>query len=129
MQHNQLRRWEKMNNIQISKNFKLREFQCKDGSQLVKLDSQLLIKLQKLRDLIGKPIIIASGYRTQQYNKKVGGVDDSLHLEGKASDIRINGMSPSQIKRYAEQVGFSGIGIYKSFLHLDIRKTKARWNG
>ena len=118
-----------MNNIQISKNFKLKEFQCKDGSQLVKVDSQLLNRLQRLRDLVGKPIIITSGYRTISHNKKVGGSKNSLHLQGKAADIKVNGIDPGQLSKQAEKVGFNGIGIYKTFIHVDTRGYKARWNG
>lgn len=118
-----------MNNIQVSKNFKLREFQCKDGSQLVKVDSQLLNKLQQLRDLIKKPIIITSGYRAPAYNKRVGGASGSQHLLGKAADIKVSGISQNQLAKLAEQVGFNGIGIYKTFVHVDVRFRKARWNG
>lgn len=117
-----------MNNIQISKNFKLREFQCKDGSQLVKVDSQLLHKLQKLRDLINRPIIIVSGYRTASHNKNVGGAKNSLHLQGKAADILVYEISSNTLAKQAEQVGFNGIGIYKSFLHVDVRNKKTKWN-
>lgn len=116
-----------MNNIQVSKNFKLREFACKDGSNLVKLDSELLDKLQKLRTRINKPIIITSGYRTPEHNKKVGGASNSQHLYGKAVDIKVNGMTPSQLKVHAEKIGFKGIGLYKTFLHVDVRKNVARW--
>ena len=118
-----------MNNIQISKNFKLKEFQCKDGSQLVKIDSELLDKLQKLRDEIGKPIIINSGYRTEEYNKKVGGAKKSYHMQGKAVDIRVNGMKPKEIAKVAEKIGFNGVGVYKNFLHVDVRRIKAVWRG
>lgn len=116
-----------MNNINVSKNFKLREFQCKDGSQLVKLDSELLDRLQKLRDRINRPIIITSGYRTVSHNKKVGGASNSQHLYGKAVDIVVNGMSPKTLANHAEMVGFKGIGIYKTFVHVDVRKNVARW--
>ena len=118
-----------MNNIQISKNFKLREFQCKDGSQLVKVDSQLLRKLQELRNKIGKPIIINSGYRTESHNKAVGGAKNSYHMHGKAVDIRVNGMKPEEIAKIAEKIGFTGIGIYKNFTHVDIRPVKTKWYG
>lgn len=118
-----------MNNIQISNNFKLKEFQCKDGSQLVKIDSELLHKLQKLRDSMGKPVIINSGYRTPEYNKTVGGAKKSYHMQGKAVDIRINGLKPEEIAKIAEKTGFTGIGIYKSFTHLDIRPNKTKWYG
>lgn len=118
-----------MNNIKVSKNFKLYEFQCKDGSNLVKVDSVLVNKLQQLRDLIGKPIIVNSAYRTPEYNKKVGGSPNSQHVLGKAADIRVNGLTPKQLANYCEKIEFGGIGIYKTFVHVDTRQGKARWNG
>ena len=118
-----------MNNIPISKNFKLYEFQCKDGSNLVKVDSELISKLQKLRDTIGKPIIINSAFRTVEHNKSVGGSPTSQHLLGKAADIRVSNMTPKQLATYCEKIGFGGIGIYKTFVHVDTRKGTARWNG
>ncbi len=117
-----------VNDIQISKNFKLREFECREGQE-VKLDPELLQKLQALRDKVGKPIVITSGYRTPTYNKKIGGAPKSQHVEGKAADIWINGLSPKQVAKLAEEVGFRGIGTYSTFTHVDTRKTPARWNG
>ncbi|SCN25941.1 hypothetical protein N3C_2593 [Clostridium sp. N3C] len=49
-----------MNNIQISKNFKLKEFDCSHGDSVVKLDSRLLEKLQLLRDKLNNPINVTS---------------------------------------------------------------------
>lgn len=118
-----------MNNIRVSKNFKLKEFQCKDGSNQVVLDSVLLEKLQKLRDQIGKPIIINSAYRNKEYNLKVGGAKNSQHLLGKAVDIKVSGITPKEIAKIAEGIGFGGIGIYSNFVHLDTRQGRARWNG
>jgi len=117
-----------MNNIAISNNFKLYEFQCKDGSQLVKIDEKLLVLLQRFRDKIGKPIIIHSGYRSVEYNKKVGGSPTSQHLLGTACDFSVYGMTPKQLAVVAEQVGFDGIGTYKTFIHCDVRGVKARWS-
>jgi len=118
-----------MNKIKISKNFSLHEFECKDGSHLVKVDEELIDKLQQLRDLIGKPIPIHSGYRTPEYNKKVGGATKSQHLLGKAADISVNGISSEKLAELAEKVGFNGIGIYKTFVHCDVRGYKAHWRG
>ena len=116
-----------MNEVNVAKNFKLREFECKDGSHLVKVDSKLVDKLQKLRDRLGKPVIITSGYRTAAHNKKVGGAPKSQHLYGTAVDIKVNGMTPKQILPHAEAVGFTGIGLYSGHIHVDVRKNKARW--
>lgn len=119
-----------MNNIAISKNFKLYEFACKDGSQLVKIDEKLLVLLQRLRDKIDKPMIIHSGYRSVEYNKKCGGSPKSQHLLGTACDFSVYGMTPKELAVIAEQIGFDGIGTYnkQGFVHVDTRGTKARWS-
>lgn len=119
----------KVNDIQISKNFKLYEFECHDGNHEVKVDPELVEKLQKLRDTVGKPIIINSAYRTPEYNKQIGGVGGSQHIEGKAADIRINGYTPKQVRDLAKKIGFRGIGIYPTFTHVDVRANASEWNG
>ena len=55
--------------------------------------------LEILRERAGVPIIINSGYRSPQLNKKIGGVPTSNHLTGCAVDIRVSGME--QLIRYA----------------------------
>lgn len=119
-----------MNNFNVSKNFKLREFECKDGSKLVKLDARLLEKVQILRDKLNVPLSINSGFRTESHNKKVGGVPNSLHLQGKAVDISTRNISMTDEKliQICEQIGFDGIGIYNTFIHLDVRGYKHRFD-
>ncbi|MBQ8636029.1 DUF882 domain-containing protein [bacterium] len=53
--------------------------------------------LQPIRDLIKKPMIITSGYRSQQVNFLAGGAFNSQHKEGKAADFKIKGMTPKEI--------------------------------
>jgi hypothetical protein len=55
--------------------------------------------LEVLRERSGKPIVINSGYRSPQLNKKIGGVPTSNHLTGCAADIRVENME--QLIRYA----------------------------
>ena len=107
-------------NMKLSKNFALSEFACKDGSKEIVVDYELVQLLQKLRDSLGKPITITSGYRTVAYNKKCGGISTSHHLTGKASDIKISGMTPLQIALAADKMGFKGIGVYPTFTHVDV---------
>lgn len=115
----------KVNDFQISKNFNLREFESPDTDE-VKLHPELLKKLQKLRDKIGLPLVVGSGYRTPEYNKKIGGAKRSYHLFGMAADVHVQGLSAVDIQRLADEVGFGGIILYPdgNYCHLDIRKGK-----
>lgn len=118
-------------NKALSKNFKAREFACKDGSDTFFVAPKLVTILQKIRDHFGKPVTINSAYRNDTYNKKVGGEKDSQHLYGKAADIAIKGVDPKTVAAYAEKLlsNTGGIGIYDTFVHIDVRSEKARWNG
>ena len=118
-------------NKQLTVNFKVKEFACKDGSDVVLVSPKLLTILQTVRIHFGKPVIINSGYRTPSYNKKIGGANYSQHMYGTACDIRINGVSPKDLASYIETllVNTGGIGIYSTFVHVDVRTKKARWKG
>jgi len=121
----------------ITTNFSLEEFKCKDGSDIpndvLKNIIELAKNLQVLRDAIGKSITINSGYRSPKYNAKIGGVKNSQHVKGKASDLRVGGMTPKELALIIEgliesgKMKEGGIGIYPNFTHYDIRGTKARW--
>jgi len=108
-------------NMKLSKNFKLSEFACKDGSIVVLVDYELVEKLQQLRDKVNKPVVITSGYRSVAYNKKCGGIPTSNHLLGKAADIKISRMTPLEVARLADAFGFKGIGVYPTFTHVDVQ--------
>ena len=117
--------------VKISNNFKVKEFACKDGSDVVFVSPELVFVLQKIRDYFGKAVNVNSGYRTPTYNQKVDGAFYSQHLYGTAADIYIKGISPKEIADCAETLLFNtgGIGIYNNFVHIDVRKSKSRWNG
>ena len=118
-----------INDIKISDNFKLSEFESRDTKE-VKIEPELIDKLEKLRKRIGQPLIIDSGYRTPEHNKAEGGAEDSLHLYGKASDIRkIDGLRIDEMAVLAEKAGFDGIGKYSWGIHVDVRGNgPARWD-
>lgn len=117
--------------IQLTKNFKLSEFECHDGSHEILLNMQLVLKLQALRDAIEQPITVAAGYRNPTHNAAVGGETDSLHMVGLAADIK-TARPPKAIATIAEHLGFKGIGVYthngNNFVHLDIRSMKSVWH-
>jgi len=53
--------------------------------------------LEQVRKLLGKPIMINSGYRSKAVNDAVGSKDSSQHRVGCAADIRVPGMSPKEV--------------------------------
>ncbi|RRN78535.1 peptidase M15 [Pseudoxanthomonas sp. SGD-10] len=55
--------------------------------------------LQPLRDALGKPVIVNSGYRSAAVNRAVGGAATSQHRTGEAADIVVKGMSPEALAR------------------------------
>ena len=118
-------------NKKLSSNFRVKEFACTDGSDPIFIDTELVKILQKIRNHFGKAVTITSAYRTPGKNKAVGGTAYSQHLYGRAADIKVKGVAPKQVAAYAEKLlpGTGGIGIYKSFCHIDVRVAKARWNG
>ena len=133
MNGDQVHAWSKAKNgaVKLSENFKVSEFACKDGSDTVFISQGLVTVLQKIRDHFEKPVIINSAYRNDAHNKKVGGADYSQHKYGTAADIHISGVSPETIAAYVETImpNTGGIGIYRNFVHVDVRTARARWNG
>lgn len=112
-------------NKQISNNFKVKEFKCKDGTDKIMIDADFVKdKLQKIREHFGVPVTINSGYRTESYNQKVGGAKNSYHMKGQAFDITVKGKNPSDVAKYAYQIGVPGIIQYNTFVHVDSRCTK-----
>ena len=71
----------------LSANFRVGEFACKDGSDIVPIDAELVGVLQDVRDHFKVPVAINSAYRTPAYNRKVGGAPASQHIRGTAADI------------------------------------------
>lgn len=118
-------------NKKLSKNFRVREFACTDGSDPIFIADELVSILQNVRTHFGKAITITSAYRTPTKNNACGGAKYSQHLYGMAADIKINGVAPKKVAEYAEKLmpKSGGIGIYNTFTHIDVRTTKSRWNG
>lgn len=115
-------------NEKVGQHFKVKEFACKDGSKVVFIDSYLVSILDILRNQVGKPVIINSGYRTPEWNKKCDGARYSYHMRGMAADIRINGMSPKGIADKLNKIipNECGIIVYKNWVHIDTRTSKYR---
>ena len=70
--------------------FSIEELKCK-GTDECQMDDGFLEKLIKIREDLGRPMIITSGYRHPAHNSAIGGVKDSPHVYGKAVDVAAMG--------------------------------------
>jgi uncharacterized protein YcbK (DUF882 family) len=124
--------------MKLTENFSRAEFDCNDGTpvpqQFITNVKKLAEQLQILRDHIKEPVMITgSGYRTPSHNTKVGGAKNSQHLTASGADINAKNYTPRQLANVIEKLIKEkkmlqgGIGVYKGFVHYDIRGTKARW--
>ena len=97
------------------------EIACRGTGRLL-INEAALDKLQALRDRLGKPLIVRSGYRSPEHNKAVGGAVRSKHLEGAAFDIAMRNHDPHAFEAAARAVGFKGFGFYprSGFIHIDL---------
>lgn len=110
-----------MQRIQLSENFFLDEFERSQTAARCGIDNSVKpggpvydrLKrlsrdiLQPLRDHLGKPITISSGYRSVQLNKKVGGAKNSQHCLGLAADIHVAGITDLELAKT-----ISGLFVY-----------------
>jgi uncharacterized protein YcbK (DUF882 family) len=102
--------------------FKLSDFNCQETGKN-EMSEEFLDKLDELRHKCGFPFIITSGYRDKTHSIEARKAKAGTHARGIASDIRINnGNEAYDIIKNAQSMGFNGIGVAKSFIHVDIRK-------
>lgn len=100
-----------------SAHFKAREFACPHcGVSLAR--PALLLRLEQLRRIVGRPIRIVSGYRCPVHNEAVGGARNSQHMYASAADLPERVATPSQ----AVAAGFTGVGRHGGWaIHVDVR--------
>jgi len=102
------------------KHFKRIAFQCHDGIGENHIQLKFVAILDKIRDEYGKKMIVDSGYRTPEWNTKVGGVPDSAHIKGLAADIHCrDSLNRFKLTNIALKY-LNRIGIGKDFIHMDI---------
>lgn len=100
----------------LSRSFWLREFLWSDmaarmGKQVVPTEQQIndlrrlcTELLQPIRDELGKPIVITSGLRPVWLNVMVGGSKTSEHIDGRAADFKVVGMTPYEVTKHVSQM-------------------------
>jgi uncharacterized protein YcbK (DUF882 family) len=105
----------------MPKYFTREEFACQYTGKN-EISDQFIERLDELREACGFPFHITSGYRAPEHpieaKKKIAGT----HAQGIAADIKVNnGIQRFKIVEQAIKLGFTGIGVASSFVHVDIR--------
>ena len=123
--------------MKLTDNFSLNEFNSKDGAEMPAEVLENILKLsanlQIIRDAIGCTLHVNSAYRSPEHNKRIGGASKSQHLLGKASDLVSRNHTPKQLYDVIQhlithgKISEGGLSEYSSFVHYDIRGTRARW--
>lgn len=104
--------------------FKRSDFDCQQTGNN-EMSDEFLQKLDELRHVCGFPFIITSGYRDPEgHSIEKAKKSPGTHARGIAADIKIsNGNQAYDIIKHAQSMGFNGIGVAKTFVHVDLRDT------
>ncbi len=114
------------------------ELACKDGTPYPHewRDSRAVALAQAfdtLRAKVGLPLVVLSAFRTPEHNRAVDGARQSQHVQGRALDLLPpKGWTVAQLAAVAADIpSIRGLGLYGSFLHIDVRPTarRATWRG
>lgn len=112
----------------LSEHFNSSEFECKHCGRLPSkgVSRDFIVALEALREELGhRPVVVTSGYRCDEHNRAVGGAPHSYHTYSDplmCADIKVPGRSVDEVARAARKVGFTGIGIYRRHVHVDMRE-------
>ncbi len=125
-----------MNNERLSENFTLDEFTTSDTATRLGINNvpgkrelealRVLVKrtIQPLRDKLGVPVRVNSGYRCPELNKAVGGVPTSQHQKGEAADLSIDGKASDILEALENSnIPFDQAILYRkqNFLHVSLK--------
>ena len=110
----------------INSHFSRAEIACHCGCGFDSVDAELLDLMEKIRDIIG-PYVPNSVCRCIVHNRNVGSTDLSQHVRAKACDVPCD--DPNALYDILDDLypDTYGLGIYESFVHVDVRSVKARW--
>ena len=111
--------------------FKEKEFACRCCGELPPLaraNVRALVEqvLDPVREKLGRPIVVNSGYRCQKHNLEVGGVKGSQHLRGEAADIVLVNGSGFMVQDLANAIKEHGVFdqliVYPGFVHVSFKR-------
>ena len=108
----------------LTANFNLEEYACKCGCGKADIKQELAIKVQQVRDIVGRSIVINSGVRCVRHNGNIGANETSSHIGGLAADLGYTGSGERYQLLDAAFKIFDRIGIAKTFVHVDVDANK-----
>lgn len=115
----------------LTKHFKQKEFDSEDCPfSGAAMSEEVVWMLEALRRILNIKMPVNSGFRTPAHNKAEGGAPQSGHLEGLAVDIGTSSWTTEKRRDFivcARKLGFRGIGIAKTFIHIDMKPRDAAW--
>lgn len=123
----------------LTKNISKDEIKCNCGCGLDRMSRGTLSVVQMVRDHFGKAVRINDanhcGCRCESHNAKVGGSERSEHLPDEdgvchAIDFHVEDVPNIEVYGYIDGIfpNGLGLGLYNSFVHVDDRLAKARWD-
>lgn len=128
-------RYEKGSHERISDHFSVFEFDCPcNNCKETLVYPELVEKLEALRQKVGQPILVTSGFRCENHQRELEALGyetspKSQHLLGMAADISVLDWSGKAIEPLAEAVDFRAVGVAPTWIHVDLRSDKVRrWN-
>ena len=105
------------------KYFNIEDFDCQETGEN-KMSEDFIHRLDELRAVCGFPFYVTSGYRSPSHSIEKRKFQPGTHAQGIAADIKVSGGAQRRlIVEKALELGFGGIGIAKTFVHVDIRET------
>jgi uncharacterized protein YcbK (DUF882 family) len=105
------------------KYFTIEEFNCQETGENA-MEESFIHALDILREKCGFPFSITSGFRSVTHSLEIIKDQPGQHTKGIAADIAVaNGNQRFLIMKHATELGFSGVGIAKGFVHVDTRTT------
>jgi uncharacterized protein YcbK (DUF882 family) len=107
--------------------FDISEFDCSHtGWNLMEV--RFLYLLDELRHDCGFPFRITSGYRDPSHPEEAKKDKPGMHSKGLAADIKVDGgYQRFLLVAKAIEHGFTGIGVAKTFVHVDLREDEVMW--
>jgi len=106
---------------QLAPNFRASEFLQAWKGRYGVLQPHAIARLQEVRDEVGGPVQVNSGFRSPAYNSSIDGATYSRHMYGDASDIYAASVSIAALGAICESLGASYVGYYTGHVHCDWR--------